>query len=465
MLILKNLSNGKLLLLLSVVIVLQLSVMLGMASKGISALGLILAAALVLVSFHNTFLGLCLVILSSIFILASTEQITHPEVLWIMLFLSVFGGWLTKALFLKGEKVVRTIPELALVVLLLLCLLSILPAVVQGVGVIDWFRKLFPFLMYLLYFPLVWAIKERKQLNVVIGCFLIMSLYVGARNLIGFRSAIQSIQYFFQTGSARHALSEPFFLAILIVAFSLLLYARSKVSKILLWALAFFAFGALAVSFSRGYWIASVVSLTMLFFMVSKREKANLVMYLCILVCSALVVAQLFLGDVGSMVGKGVVSRIASIGEPGGDFALMKRFQEAKGILRYIIVNPIVGYGLGSTFSYKALMHRVVSGWYSHNAYLYLAFTLGLVGLFTYLTFYIGMLVRGYTLFKQAESSYLNALVRGIICVFGGMLVVSITSPQFIQKSSILVIVLGSAITEILIRKNWVPKISETLMA
>lgn len=463
--ILRILSNGKVLLLLSVLIVCQMLVVIGVASKGILCLALILAGALVLVSFRNTFFGLCLVILSSSFILPSTKQITQPEVLWIILFFSVFTGWVIKVFVLKAEKVVRTIPELALVVFLSLCLLSILPATVQRVEVIDWFRKLFPFLIYLLYFPLVFSIRQRKQLYAVVGCFLIMGLCVGARNIIGFRSAILSIQYFFQAGSARHALSEPFFLAILVIAFSLLLRATTRLVKVLLSILTFFAMAALAVSFSRGYWIASAVSLVMLFVMASKKEKANMVIYLSVLVCLTLMIAQLFLGNIGEVVGRGLMNRAASIVQAGQDIALVQRFQEARGIFRHVKANPIVGYGLGATFSYRVLGHRAISTWYSHNAYLYLMFTLGLVGLFAYLTFYGGMLVRGCVLLRQQGYGYFGAFVRGIVCLFAGMLVVSVTSPQFIQKSSILVIVLGSAIVEILSRRDWAGRVRETTTA
>ena len=430
-------------------VTMQVLLIVGTIREGTIVPALVAAVVLLLLSFYRALLGICAIILLQYFTLASTEQVTGAEILWTLLFFSVVAGWLIRKVVFRQERIVRTVPETGIVVFLLLCLTSVLLAAAQNTSLTSWFRKLFPLLGYLLYFPIVDTIKGSRQLKLMVVCFLLLGLSIGIRNFVFFKNVAASIRYAFQVGGARQNFCEPFFLTIFVVAYSISLYVKSKLQRISYTALAILSFIILIFTLSRGYWIASVVCIAALFILLPLRKKMSLVLHFALIGSVMIVFIDVVLGAPAVW---GIVERILSIGQVGRDVAMQERFYETKAVLALIKANPFTGYGLGATYSYRSLVHHAMPVWYIHNAYLYLMFTLGTVGLVAYLVFYIGMLRRGLALLRRRLNRFQRGLVQGIACVFIGMLAVSITSPQFAQKTSILVIVLGSAIIEILWR-------------
>ena len=83
-----------------------------------------------------------------------------------------------------------------------------------------------------------------------------------------------------------------------------------------------------------------------------------------------------------------------------------------------------------------------VNTWYSHNAFLYFIYKLGLPGLITFLLFYFSIIKYGIEFIKTESNAIENPAAKGTVALFIAMFFLSISSPQFYQKDSILIIAL-----------------------
>ena len=138
-------------------------------------------------------------------------------------------------------------------------------------------------------------------------------------------------------------------------------------------------------------------------------------------------------------------------------------------MLGKILDNPIAGYGLGVEFIrfyFFENYHLLTS--YVHNGYLAVWYKFGLPGLFVFLGIAFQILKKGFRLFRLSRyatnsDSAVNSvestqtistliplkiqtiLSLSIVSLMSGMLLVNITSPQFLAFDSILVMTIMAA--------------------
>ena len=77
---------------------------------------------------------------------------------------------------------------------------------------------------------------------------------------------------------------------------------------------------------------------------------------------------------------------------------------------------------------------------------LYLLFKLGIPGFAAFFWFYLSHIKAGVKVLKNTEDRFYRALVCGFSAILLSYLIVSLTSPQFYQKNSLLIAALGTAI-------------------
>ena len=146
--------------------------------------------------------------------------------------------------------------------------------------------------------------------------------------------------------------------------------------------------------------------------------------------------------------------RLASIITATTDLSVRNRMVESAAAMDEILASPIWGYGLGYHFNFHPLIPYLTPTWYVHNVYLYLWLKLGIFGLSAFLIWYGMVLYHAYLCVRRLSDPFLHPLVLGIMCIMIAMIPLSITSPQFIQKDSILFLALGTGIIERIYRSN-----------
>jgi O-antigen ligase len=213
--------------------------------------------------------------------------------------------------------------------------------------------------------------------------------------------------------------------------------------KILILGLISFYIMALILTFSRGYWFGAVIGICVLLLLLRGKSRIELI---CTLAGIAIIVIVIFLftfGNFGSSMLTAIVLRVGGnslnvIQDP----ALNARYVESWTVLQYISMNPIIGYGLGSSFYFYNPIHGTMfESLYVHNGYLFLWFKLGIIGLSLFFMTYVYQIREAIATIARCRFPLDSYLLRVIISLLVALLAISITSPQFITRDSILVIV------------------------
>ena len=163
---------------------------------------------------------------------------------------------------------------------------------------------------------------------------------------------------------------------------------------------------------------------------------------------------EILFGNIGTFLFQAIGERFASIGKTTKDVSFLNRIIESKAIIEYIKSNPIWGFGLGSTYRFNSLIPREMPTWYVHNGYLFILFKLGIPGLISLLMFIFISIYNGYRCIRKEKDDFIRGIVIGFVACLIAMLPLTLSSPQFIQKNSLLIISLGTGIIETVRRKH-----------
>ena len=204
---------------------------------------------------------------------------------------------------------------------------------------------------------------------------------------------------------------------------------------------------SLALTFSRGYWIAFILATFILFIIANKKEKISLLLYGVIFTVILFLFASLYFGGLSGFVGISFLKRFPSINDIFTDISFLNRISEMKGLLESVKYYFVSGAGLGARFDYlDIIFYKNVNAWYSHNAFLYLLFKLGLAGLISFLCFYFIIIKYGFSVIRTSNNGILNSIAKGTLALLIAMFFLSVSSPQFFQKDSVLIITLLSGL-------------------
>lgn len=319
-------------------------------------------------------------------------------------------------------------------------------AIVNGNDGLIFFRELIPFVIiisYLFYRPFI---KVNPNLhNMLIGAFLLLATIVAFKNIISYQTSIAVAQYYWEITGKRKALSEPLFFSASVMLTGLFFSVKNiklKAIVILLWSISIVA---LILTFTRSYWLGYIISIGILFFYLPRKNKKQLLITLLIVIVLVIVASLLFLPSTYVLIMQSVLDRLLTIkATTTTDLSFLNRVEEWKSVMKWIIINPIVGYGYGAVFSFHdILIHTQNNTSYSHNLYLYLLHKSGVVGLIIMIMFYFSVLKSGLNKLKLLQWGTEKSLVLSILILLFVFLIISNSSPQLIQKDSTMIVMIG----------------------
>ena len=401
--------------------------------------------------FSNLFVGLCVIILMHFLVLRGSEGISIGEVIFALCFFGYLLQWFFHKFFIDRSRLLIMPADFALAGFLMLCVFSIVPAFLQQNEMLKWLRELLPFFTLLLVFPLRELANTPRRMKIIVACFVLLGVAVAIDNLLAYRDAASSVTYLWELKSSRKALNAPMFTGIIIVASAFFVMVRSFRTRMLaLMAIVVFT-AALVITFTRGYWLATVIGVATFFVLIPVAQKMRMGMYFSVFVLLFAGAVVLFFGDLANFIWDAVGERFLSVGEAGKDLSLLNRMAEAKYVLSQIAINPVVGYGLGKTFKYPAIIPYEFPTWYVHNTILFVWFKVGLPGLLCLLTFAGATFVQGLRVFRMSSNAFSKTLSVGLIACFVALVFVSFSSPQLLERDSALLIALLTG----LIQAEW----------
>ena len=405
----------------------------------------ILGIIVIVSCIFNTFLGLILIILGFAF-QQSTKEINIQEIIFGIILLSTIIGWLFRTILIYGKKIINNTSELYLFLFLIIVVFSIIISLFQNVSLFIWFRKFIPFLIYFLYFPLVENLRSKKELNIILLTLLITISIIGLNSLTDYAASLSSAQKLWQIMASREVYNEPYFYSGLVLLTGMMFFSKKLYFNVIFLIFIPFFVILLAISFSRGYWLAAFISLIIMFYFLPLKKKLLISIILFSILLITIIFSKYYFGNIFDILVSQLDERLFTLGKLARDSSVIERINESKELIKYLKINPFVGFGLGKEYSFLVYSWRTIPTDYVHNAFLSLWFKFGIFGLLVYLIFYISMIIKSHHSFKCLTSNKYKGLYLGIFCVFIGMLPLSISSPQFTQNNSILLIVIFSSI-------------------
>ncbi len=307
----------------------------------------------------------------------------------------------------------------------------------RTIAEIAYFAPLLPFFLYRYFFA---DLQFQKLFGIAL---LFMGIAVLAINLYNYQALLAEAVLDWQYQLARVPRNEVMLLlgcSFFIAAIGVTRQFYLKV--IMIGMLGIFLVG-LVLTHSRGYYLALLTSAFAMFLIADRRTKWHLILTGLVMIGSAVFIAMIFFADLFSVVYNAMIDRInlAQFGQL--DRSLQERVIETQTVWEKIVANPIAGYGLGTTYLRYSIIqgiHHASS--YIHNGYLAVWFKFGFFG-------FAAFMFLLYALLKQCRAIYHNSTQKPVkafaLSGFGtvaGMMVVNITSPQFLAFTNMLVFVI-----------------------
>lgn len=426
-----------------------------------------------LVSFYKPLWGV--VILIGFFLspaLFSSEEITSLEIFWGVLFLVGFVGALLRA-FLQKKRLLLSFKSEAILWLALFFLVwgaaSLLLSLREGESVIWWLREYVDFIGYFLIFWLVWSISkkdEKKWVKILLGLFLGIGVIKGLQQLVYYYQyfpeaiAINNFQIL-----RRGSYAEFFGFPCSILAMCFYVYSKKQREKLLFIFLALFFLLFLVLSFTRSIWIGFAVSFLILLFKIeSFRAKIiKVVSYLSMVIIVVMVGGFFLRREIIVYLFNWLKIRFLSFFKVEAQLSILDRFSEWKALWLASWEKPLFGHGIGSGFTFYSVNPwswvregglGLVTIRYSHNAYLYLFYTVGIVGLSLFIMLIFSIIKKARLLQSASSDPFVKAYSTAIHSILYGFLITAIATPIFIGKITSVYIGLLIGIFAVLNRRH-----------
>jgi len=322
---------------------------------------------------------------------------------------------------------------------------SVVLAMGNGVTLEWWFRLFFPALsLSMIALVSFIEINSWRRIRAMYLSLMIAGVIMVLISLSGMHSininAIANLQLMRRYGGGYFSAFS------LCLALPLLFQYRRSASLQRLWiwlAVAISTLG-LAISFTRTYWISTAVSLLFMLYLLRKARRQSYSRLLWrMLIIGGLGIA-VFIAVAPSKISSYVLSRLETATTVSSSFSFQERVYETKGLLHTMLGNPLsfgIGNGFGAKFTYYSVSPSTMGGvgWrsksYSHNWYVYLLFTTGLVGLSLILAAWANLLLSIKKSLVQsgniAESS--KYLLVGIATATINLLIASLMAPPLMS--------------------------------
>ena len=400
----------------------------------------IIAALTLYWSVRSARIWLTLVILGHAVLFGQkTEGVSIFEAAFALFLFGILSLWFLDRLVIKRGSLITASGDFAFLLFVLLASLSVVFALASESKMFLWLREYLVFLGFLLYFPLRDALRDSTGRWWIYGAFFLLALGIAIKNFLQYRTGALVASYLWELVGARQTANEPLFMA----GAAIWMVSDRRAIRLLCFVLVSMFSLALVLTFSRGYWVGAFVGGIVLFSFGEKRERRKLAGLVLVVGVSAIGIMLVFFHEIFSALISTVFLRLFSTAGAAQDISLANRLVESAAVWSAIWTSPIMGSGLGAEYTFYSLLRKTtLHTIYVHNAYLYLWFKLGILGLVAFLASYGGKILAGVRLALGHRDHPRRPLLLSAVAILIAMLLISITSPQFYARDSVLIITL-----------------------
>lgn len=404
----------------------------------------LLPLALLITSHHKGLVAYALVLLSVLTF--DQEEGTNLREALYYAFIAGCVGVLVPYLAATGRWRLRQAIDKCYLFFFLFILYGIALGFVTGAPMknrIDDITLMFPLFTY---FVLRDQMHDDKVVRNVMIVTVAVIIFISIRNMLNYQQILLNAVMEWQVQKARVAKNEVFLLLGSLAFFIIQSLQAKWVPRLV--ALGFFGFfmAGLILTQSRGYWLAFVLGATVFLLVADRKAKIRAIVTSAVLISAAVFVALTFYYQATMVVVENLAYRLSLTGG-GLDPSLLERVHETGTVWELVKQNPLAGYGFGYTY----VRYGLIAGYstvtsYLHNGYLAMWYKMGFFGMLAAVSYLIAIVATGYRLYRKALDPMARTFGLVIMCQILSMMLVNITSPQFLGfDSTLLLAVLGAA--------------------
>ena len=287
-----------------------------------------------------------------------------------------------------------------------------------------------------LFFPVAYySGRSLQAIKVVLSILVVLAVVVVVRNILTYAQAFSSAVYVYEIARGRVITNEVLILSGTLITMSMLCAAKLRVaSSIICWTVFTLLLGGLLLTQSRTYWLAFALGLCIEFLLLRGRDRRRLLTASLASVTALIATAYMVVPDYVILIISGLIERMTSIGSAASsDISMINRFLEVGAVWEKIVLNPIVGHGMGSTYRFYDITFELTRAKaFVHNGYIALWFKFGIVGLMLMLVF-ICTCTRKAFIVTQTKTNFTEIHVAALssIAVLSSLLLTSLTTNPF----------------------------------
>ena len=336
----------------------------------------------------------------------------------------VFGGYL--ALFLvtwyvprwaAGERLVVSRTDVAATLLIVFGAgFGLVLGLLMGNPVAEIVGQYQAFIPVLLYFPLKQTCaRARYGPEIIAGAVVVIGVAAALENALLTRAALQDATKLYQIIDVRVSYGEIMLMASTLLVTGLLMAAQRWTRFAALLLVYGVVVAGLILSKSRGFWVATILALAVLFLMGHAEQRKRLVAGGLVGFGGLLVAAFAVAPRYAALLATGIAKRFLTLSTAtSADMSLLNRFAESAGIVRTARESPILGHGWGATYSHYSLISKGTRVWgFTHNAYLGLWLKIGLWGLGLAVCVWVGSVVAGLAALRDQRLTARHRAIAG----------------------------------------------------
>lgn len=347
-------------------------------------------------------------------LLPTSDGIQLRELIYGLFFYSYLGVWYARRWGILKQSIVRGPEDLPFILWLIGGLLiGISTAVLFGANPAQIFADSKALSVVACFFPIKEYCRRNDSGVFHVVCVVAwFGVFITIENLLTTLSVFRSATEVWEIVDIRTAGRElPLTFASILLLSILPTLKSKKVIGLVAFTLVLIL-GGLLLTKSRTFWVAVVIAFPVLLLLAPKIERRKLLVWSTSGVVCLIGFALLFFGDYFQLIVTGLTTRFESIGTAYSDISLLNRFAETSAVQSEIWKNPILGYGLGTDYSFFHLIfQKSITKAYIHNSLYAVWFKLGLWGVFVISA---AWMVAGYKAFKTKNSVHLSSFDRAI---------------------------------------------------
>jgi len=304
--------------------------------------------------------------------------------------------------------------------------------ILEGKNILQVSYQIFQFLLYLLMFPLLYLMKEKRLYFITFYSLLVIVVI----------SSIEYILYnVFIYGQRFVTFQSGFFPIATAILLSYLLYQKRTLNKFIALLLLTIVVTGTIVTLTRTLWFITfiVIILVPLFYLIANK-KMTLVKFLFFLLIA--IVPFLFIKDTGKNIQinkremQSVEYRTKSVANPLEDASLLMRVELAFYAFERFLKSPVVGNGLGDYIKYKIFADTTLPQYYMDNTWLYLLWKGGIIGFLLFLWLYVRFIKATYFVLINSPDIRTKYICLGLLAGFLGLSFLGLLSPLLIKYKS-----------------------------